>query len=88
MTYLYGDLPAVFNVREAATVLGCSERHVRTLIATGDLEHFRLGGHLIRIARHHILEVLGANGSAGPNGTDATTNTIPDVQEGTGFRGS
>ena len=29
----------------------CSERHVRNLIATGDLPAFRLGGKLLRISQ-------------------------------------
>jgi excisionase family DNA binding protein len=28
---------------------GCSERHIRNLIASGDLGHLKLGGKLIRI---------------------------------------
>ena len=71
----YGDLPPVLNVKEAAGILGCSERHLRGLIATGELGHFRLGVS-IRIARHQLLETLGAYGNADPERAGATTNTI------------
>ena len=55
----YPDIPPVMDVRQAATVLGCSERHVRTLITTGRLEIFRLG-RLVRISRHQLLALSGS----------------------------
>lgn len=33
----------------------CSERHVRNLIATGELEAFRLGEKLLRISEQVVM---------------------------------
>ena len=80
----YPDIPVVSTVPQVAEILDCSERHVRNLIARGDLGHVYLG-RLVKVPRHSLLELLGANGNAGPtNGTDVTTNTTPNVQEGDG----
>ncbi len=81
----YKDLPGVLDVPQAATFLGCSERHLRNLIVSGELEIFRLG-HLVRIARHQILELLGANGSADPK-AGATTNATTTTARKRGRRG-
>lgn len=83
----YADLPPTLNVRQAAAFLGCSERHVRTLIANGELEHFRLG-HLVRIARHQILQVVGANDSDPTVSDEAASTTNSNRQEGVGLASS
>lgn len=43
------SLPRVMTPGMVAELWHCSERHVRNLIATGDLPSFRLGGKLLRI---------------------------------------
>lgn len=42
--------------RQLAERWGCSERHVRNLIAAGQLRHFRLGGRLLRIPASAVEE--------------------------------
>ena len=79
MTAVYEDLPVVATVAEVAIILGCSQRHVRSLISEGVLGHCKLG-RLVKIPRHEILRLLGANGSAAPAG-DATTNPAPAKEE-------
>lgn len=42
--------------RQVAERWGCSERHVRNLIAAGQLRYFRLGGRLLRIPASAVEE--------------------------------
>lgn len=42
--------------REVAERWGCSERHVRNLIANGQLGHFRVGERLLRIPAAAVEE--------------------------------
>lgn len=42
--------------REVAERWGCSERHVRNLIARGQLGHFRVGSRLLRIPAAAVEE--------------------------------
>ncbi|RWD14158.1 MAG: helix-turn-helix domain-containing protein [Mesorhizobium sp.] len=42
-------LPRAMTPKMVADLWLCSERHVRNLIATGDLPSFKLGGKLLRI---------------------------------------
>lgn len=42
--------------REVAERWGCSERHVRDLIASGQLGHFRVGERLLRIPAAAVEE--------------------------------
>ena len=51
------ELPNVLDVPGVATILGCGTRAVRDLIASGELQHVRLG-RLIRIPRHRLDEFL------------------------------
>lgn len=41
--------PTVYTPKTLAQRWQCSERHVRTMIATGELPSFRLGDKLVRI---------------------------------------
>jgi excisionase family DNA binding protein len=43
------SLPRVLTPGMVAEIWHCSERHVRNLIATGELPSFRAGGKLIRV---------------------------------------
>lgn len=69
----YSDLPVVMDVTAVATILGCSERHVRSLIASGDLGHVRLG-RLVKVPRHALLKLLGATGNG--NGLTVADETV------------
>nr|WP_272950907.1 helix-turn-helix domain-containing protein [Agrobacterium vitis] len=40
----------------------CSERHVRNMIARGDIPAFRLGGKLVRIKHEDVLKFEGGGG--------------------------
>ncbi|WP_394086652.1 helix-turn-helix domain-containing protein [Xanthobacter autotrophicus] len=51
---LYNDGPLV--PKQVAERWGCSERHVRNLIRSGHLGHFRLGGRLLRIPASAVEE--------------------------------
>lgn len=42
-------LPRALTPRMVADLWHCSERHVRNLIASGELPSFRLGGKLLRV---------------------------------------
>jgi excisionase family DNA binding protein len=42
-------LPRVMTPAMIAELWGCSQRHVRNVIATGDLPSFRIGVKLIRV---------------------------------------
>ncbi len=75
----YSDLPVVMDATAVATILGCSERHVRSLIASNTLGHISLG-RLVKVPRHCLLELLGANSNADPK-ADVATNATLNYQE-------
>ena len=77
--YDYSDVAPVSRVPEAAEILKASERFTRDLIQSGELGSIRLG-RLIRVPRHAILKILGANGSD-PTETGEAANTTPNVEE-------
>ncbi len=77
MTAIYEDLPVVATAAQVATILGCSERHVRSLIATGRLGSISLG-RLVKIPRHSLLELLGAESEPTAPGEAVNTNTDSD----------
>ena len=76
----YADVPVVATVAQAALILDCSERHVRSLISSGRLGHCRLG-RLVRIPRHQLLELIHADESGSAKDGAANTTT-PDLPEG------
>ncbi len=41
----------------------CSGRHIRSMIARGDLKGFRLGGKLLRISAEEVENYESRNGS-------------------------
>jgi excisionase family DNA binding protein len=47
---------SVFSPLTLAREMGCSERHIRNLIASGDLRAFRLGQKLWRIPAEAVEE--------------------------------
>jgi excisionase family DNA binding protein len=49
-------LPPLITIKRTATHLDCSQRHVRRLIASGDLEARRVGKRLIRVSRESLLK--------------------------------
>ena len=57
MTSATPDIPVVLDVPAVATILGCGDRTVRNLIATGALRSVRLG-RLIRVPREALIDFL------------------------------
>ena len=49
-------MPRVFTPASLAREWQCSERHVRNLIAKGELQAFKLGGKLWRISAQTVEE--------------------------------
>lgn len=77
--------------RQVAERWGCSERHVRNLIAAGQLRHFRLGGRLLRIPasaveeyeRHQSVEAVPTTAPSSP--ADAVFAAVRKRRPGTGL---
>lgn len=75
--------PRVYKPNTLAKEWGCSERHVRNLIASGELRSWRLGGKLLRISPEAVREyecqqeAKSRGGSAvfGENGRSSGTST-------------
>lgn len=51
-------MTAVYTPRTLADLMGCSERHVRNLIASGELRAFRFGGKLLRITPEAVEDYI------------------------------
>ena len=52
--------PSTFTPKMLAERWACSERHIRNLIASGNLPCIRLGGKLVRITSEVVIEYEGA----------------------------
>lgn len=80
---IYDDTPAVSDVGQVATILGCSPDAVRTLITSGQLDHVRIG-RLIRVPRHMLIDFLKGEDAATATATPSVVHlsNIP-VQEDT-----
>jgi excisionase family DNA binding protein len=67
-----------FTVRTLAERWECSEQHVRNLIHRGDLQVFRLGGKLLRIAGEEVARWensgLAATAASSASSSKATDN--------------
>jgi hypothetical protein len=69
-------LPRVYTPAALAEEWMCSERHIRNLVAAGQLRGFRLGGKLLRISSEEAEAFICRNtasdgstdGSASPGG--------------------
>jgi excisionase family DNA binding protein len=48
----------------------CSERHIRNLVAAGQLRAFRLGGKLLRIPLESVQEFIACQNTASDGSTD------------------
>ena len=59
-------LPRVMTPLMVAEIWHCSERHVRNLIASGELPSFRAGGKLIRVRGEDVEAYECALSSTGP----------------------
>jgi excisionase family DNA binding protein len=82
-------LPRVYTPAALARDWCCSERHIRNLVAAGELRAFRLGGKLLRITAEAAEEFMqcrntvsdgSTGGSASPGGateSDTVTRLAP-----------
>jgi excisionase family DNA binding protein len=52
----------------------CSERHIRNLVAAGQLRAFRLGGKLLRIPEDAVQEFMQCQTTASDGSTDASAS--------------
>jgi excisionase family DNA binding protein len=60
----------------------CSERHIRNLVAAGQLRAFRLGGKLLRIPQDAVEEFQCRN-TASDGSTDASASPGGETESGT-----
>lgn len=68
----------VFTPASLAERWECSERHVRNLIATGELRSFRLGGKLLRIRKEDVESFECQNGGSQDSaGSSASLGMTP-----------
>src|SRR5262245_18699125 len=75
-----------YSVATLAKELGCSQSHVRKLIASGQLKAFRLGKKIIRIPTEAVEKLLCRNTlSAGAAESSNLCTTTPK-EKGTGTR--
>lgn len=66
--------PNVFTPATLAEWWECSERHVRNLIETGDLDAFRLGGKLWRITPDSVRAYECQNGASPDSAANAASH--------------
>jgi excisionase family DNA binding protein len=66
-------IPTVYTPATLAERWECSERHVRNMIASGDLPAFRLAGKLLRIRAEDVERFECQNG-ASPSSEDNTAS--------------
>jgi excisionase family DNA binding protein len=83
---------SVFTPAALAREWCCSERHIRNLVAAGQLRGFRLGGKLLRIPQDAVEEFMACqtiasdgsmNASASPGGAmvdDTVTRLEPVIR--------
>jgi excisionase family DNA binding protein len=66
-------MPRVYTPAALAEAWACSERHIRNLVAAGQLRGFRLGGKLLRIPQDAVEEFQCRNtASDGSTGDSAS----------------
>jgi len=66
-------LPRVYTPAALAREWMCSERHIRNLVAAGQLRAFRLGGKLLRISLEEA-EAFKCRNTASDGSTDASAS--------------
>ena len=76
-------MPRVFTPAALAREWLCSERHIRNLIAAGELRAFRLGGKLLRIQAEAVEEFIQCQNTASDGSTDASASPGGATESGT-----
>ena len=68
------DAPSrsVYTPAMLAEAWCCSERHIRNLVAAGELRAFRLGGKLLRIPQDAVQEFIACQNTASDGSTDGS----------------
>jgi len=61
----------------------CSERHIRNLVAAGQLRAFRLGGKLLRIPSDAVEEFIACQNTASDGSTDGSASPGGATESGT-----
>jgi excisionase family DNA binding protein len=61
----------------------CSERHIRNLVAAGQLRAFRLGGKLLRIPLESVQEFIACQNTASDGSTDGSASPGGETESGT-----
>jgi excisionase family DNA binding protein len=84
-TFRQADVTAaVYTPAMLATEWQCSERHIRNLIARGELRAFRLGGKLVRIPFDAVEEFLQCNRTDFNDCTVSSASSTPmETESGT-----
>jgi excisionase family DNA binding protein len=67
-------MPRVFTPAALAKTWCCSERHIRNLVAAGQLRGFRLGGKLLRIPSDAVEEFIACQNTASGGSTDGSAS--------------
>jgi excisionase family DNA binding protein len=70
-------LPLSLSVKEAAALIGCSQRQVRQGVRDGTLPSYTLG-KLIRLPRVALLRMHGIDATPNANGRTASREIVAD----------
>jgi excisionase family DNA binding protein len=65
---------SVYTPAALAREWSCSERHIRNLVAAGQLRAFRLGGKLLRIPEDAVQEFMACQTTASDGSMDASAS--------------
>jgi len=79
------DAPSrsVYTPAALAREWACSERHIRNLIAAGQLRGFRLGGKLLRIQSDAVEEFIACQNTASDGSTTDSASLGGETESGT-----
>jgi excisionase family DNA binding protein len=76
-------LPRIYTPASLAREWSCSERHIRNLVAAGQLRGFRLGGKLLRIPQDAVQEFMQCQNTASDGSTDGSASPGGPQENGT-----
>ena len=72
-------IPTVYTPASLADRWECSERHVRNMIAAGELPAFRLGGKLLRIRAEDVEAFECQNGGSQDCGENSASHGTKEI---------
>jgi excisionase family DNA binding protein len=73
----------IYTPASLAREWACSERHIRNLVAAGQLRGFRLGGKLLRIPQDAVQEFIACQNTASDGSTDGSASPGGATESGT-----